>query len=496
MSTAGSAKCPGIPAQAGFGALPAQAPSAAVRVSELREHTEATQALQFRERFLQVLWNEQRLAADLRTSDGRTLEVVSPGTWNVGAGPDFSAATIRLGGQTLHGAVEVHREAGDWWGHGHHRDPRYDAVILHVVWSAPPQKPSAEQPPVLCLAQALDRPWHTLVHELQAELYPYARQVAPGACALRWAATEDQRLRRLLHLAGKARFEDKVRRIHRNGIARGFGQAIFEALFEALGYKNNTDSFRKLARELPLRRLRDCPDATAREAALFGSAGLLPDLSRYAVRPEWRAPANELWDQWWQQGLPRLDLTWNRSGTRPYNSPERRLSAGLAVLERADLAPDSWLGGLATAANSPRDLLGMLRSGLSVSGRWDAFATFAVALPRPAKVLGWHRTHDVIVNALLPSLTAWAWQERNHELALLARRTFSAVPALQSNRLLEEATHRFLVPPSRATLLLKRASLQQGLLEIYRSFCLLLHNDCENCPFVKAPPVDPPGPNG
>ncbi|MDX9981721.1 MAG: DUF2851 family protein, partial [Lentisphaeria bacterium] len=70
---------------------------------QVGEHTEGSEGFQCRERFLQILWNEQRLAGELRTRGGQRLEVVSPGIWNVESGPDFRQAALRLDGRTVRG---------------------------------------------------------------------------------------------------------------------------------------------------------------------------------------------------------------------------------------------------------------------------------------------------------------------------------------------------------------------------------------------------------
>ena len=60
-----------------------------------------------------------------------------PGRRNGGAGPDFLDASVDVEGRgLLRGDVEIHVRARDWMSHGHHRDPAYNGVVLHVVWDA------------------------------------------------------------------------------------------------------------------------------------------------------------------------------------------------------------------------------------------------------------------------------------------------------------------------------------------------------------------------
>ena len=95
--------------------------------------------LPIHERLVQCIWYDQRLQLDaLRTVDGRPVEVVFPGWWNLEAGPDFRNATLKIGDEPeRQGDIEIHLRAEDWAHHGHDHDPRYDNVILHVVlWEA------------------------------------------------------------------------------------------------------------------------------------------------------------------------------------------------------------------------------------------------------------------------------------------------------------------------------------------------------------------------
>lgn len=468
------------------GSLPGWDPFGDLQVGE---HTEGNGGFQFRERFLQILWNEQRLAAELRTRDGQRLEVVSPGIWNVGPGPDFRQAALRLDGRAVRGDIEVHRTPADWARHGHGRDPNYEDVVLHVVW----QDSAAAGPdiPLLELRSALDGAWRDLFAELQAEVYPEARRVAPGRCALQWADTADGRVAQLLAVAGLARFEDKTLRLQRRAATVGGEQALYEELFGALGYKANRDAFRALARAVPLADLRETIDPLDREALLFGAAGLLPDPSLTEVRPLWQSRLRELWDRWWRFDRAIPPIAWCRASLRPTNSPERRLAAGLLFLETCQLRPLEFLAERAAGSANPKELLRLFGDALRCPSLWEGAIDFRTPLSRPARLLGDARVLDVAVNVLLPALHAFGLSREEPRLSKLAREALLAAPRLQDNRLLKEAAHRFFVPPSRAKTILAGAIAQQGLLEIYRSFCLALDADCANCPFAAPPPQVP-----
>ncbi len=85
------------------------------------------------EMLYQYLWKFRMLGRELRTVDGEDVVILSPGVLNSDAGPDFSGARLRIGGQEWIGNVEIHVRASDWQRHGHDADLAYDNVILHLV---------------------------------------------------------------------------------------------------------------------------------------------------------------------------------------------------------------------------------------------------------------------------------------------------------------------------------------------------------------------------
>jgi hypothetical protein len=89
----------------------------------------------FTEDFLHYVWKFRLFdRIDLRTEDGKTLEIFSPGVHNTDAGPDFHNARIKIDETIWAGNIEVHLSASDWQKHGHTTDDAYNNVILHVVY--------------------------------------------------------------------------------------------------------------------------------------------------------------------------------------------------------------------------------------------------------------------------------------------------------------------------------------------------------------------------
>ena len=441
----------------------------------------------FSEKFLQVIWNERRLSQELHTEDGRELKILSAGTWNVSAGPDFKSAALLFDGHLVTGDVEIHRFSSDWSRHGHGGDHLYDGVILHAVWmdDAPPIREGLS---TLVLSKHLHPDWKRLLWDLEDACYPYARQVPLGDCALRWAMSSDQRVMALLESAGLARFAAKSAAMMRRAADCGNDQALYEAIFESLGYKGNRSQFLQIAQEIPLDTLQSLKSDKERLALLLGYAGLLPDGTRDAVLPELQCCLRELWDCWWGLGMhPDARIEWNTAGTRPFNSPFRRLLAGIEMLQEMRFQPAAWLERQAASETSPKALLKSFETLAKPDSRWRAYRDFCHTIRPAANLIGHPRLMDMLANVFLPFLYGMDGGDDGGSPAALAKDMFMRLPLSQDNRLFKEAVQRFLMPPSRTADLIKTACHQQGMLDIYKNFCIALDNNCQFCPFSSNP---------
>ena len=86
------------------------------------------------EEYLHYLWRLKRLPLyDLTLTDGRKVELLNSGWYNLDAGPDFFNGTIVIDGIQWSGNIEIHVKSSDWYLHKHQFDKAYDNVILHVV---------------------------------------------------------------------------------------------------------------------------------------------------------------------------------------------------------------------------------------------------------------------------------------------------------------------------------------------------------------------------
>jgi hypothetical protein len=88
-----------------------------------------------REDLLHFIWQQKVLLKhELKTTDGKRIEVIKTGSLNIDAGPDFFNARIKIENTIWAGNVEIHLKSSDWIKHKHHTDKAYHNVILHVVF--------------------------------------------------------------------------------------------------------------------------------------------------------------------------------------------------------------------------------------------------------------------------------------------------------------------------------------------------------------------------
>ena len=99
----------------------------------------------FPEDFLHYVWRTLNFRLNhLEITNGKSIQIIHPGTWNHDQGPDFLDAHLLIEGIEWHGHVEIHVYSEDWYHHKHHLDKLYNNTILHVVWQSGKQGPIRE----------------------------------------------------------------------------------------------------------------------------------------------------------------------------------------------------------------------------------------------------------------------------------------------------------------------------------------------------------------
>jgi hypothetical protein len=437
------------------------------------------------ERFLQTLWQHQRIRRDqLLTLDGQSIRILHPGFWNHEAGPDFRDALIQFGDNfPKTGDIEIDLHSSAWHGHKHDVNPAYRWVQLHVVWEPGPARPQSL--PTLVLKDQLDSPIEELRHWLGVDaLLPDSLK---GRCQPALRDWPDAGLRELLAQAAQVRLERKGQELAARAREVGWNQSLQESLFAALGYKQNVWPMRRLAELLP--QLIDpaiAHDPFHLHTRLLGVGGLLPsELTR--SRPTVDGYLRRAWDVWWREKedfdaftLPKQ--LWRFHGFRPSNHPQRRLALATQWLAAGDLPKrlEQWLASDLPLARQRSRLLEVLQGAPDPFWSWH-WNLHAARLDRPQPLLGPQRVTDLAVNVVLPWLQMRAVIGGNHKLRKVAEQRYFAWPAAEDNATLRLARARMFGDTRNQ--LFRSAALQQGLLQIERDFCQQSNALCEHCPF-------------
>ena len=438
---------------------------------------------------LATLWKSGALrGSDLTAADGRRLRVLHPGLGGNGKGPDFCGAAIAwLDGGRSHGDVELHTDSRLWRRHGHHRDPGFNGVVLHVVFHHAPEQPGefgdltqlqdGSYVPIVPLGSCLEKGL-----SVKPSVPPPCRSLS-GIPNL---------LEQALMQAGEQRFRLKAAGFSQEMARSSPGQALYSGIMDALGYARNRAPCRELAQRVPLQRLEQRSSPVEREALLLGAAGLLPlGSSLLAGR---QSPGNHLEEltQAWarhKRRLPQETMApdqWEFFHIRPSNSPVRRLAAMASL---AGKWPDGLLAGALELAASVAQsgAARNLAAGLEVAGDgyWADHWHFGKPC-RPAALVGHVRALDIAVNVLLPSTFAWSGNGGRLTLGRSFLQLYYEHPPLAENRVTRYMATQVwgsASPGQRRVRL--NACQQQGLIHVFRMFCS--HGSCTECPLGTMP---------
>lgn len=360
---------------------------------------------------MQYVW-QYRLwpTADMRTVDGRRVEVLDTGLLNRDAGPDFFNAKLLIGGDTWVGNVEIHVRASDWKRHGHDSDHAYDSVVLHVVGKDDMEvrRPDGQVIPQMVMAcnPEFSQRYRNMVLDEAREM----------ACAEKVASLDPVYVRDCMTAMAFERLFEKTDRVEQlvDSLGGNWTEAIYVTIARALGFGTNSQPFQTLALTTPLRHmLRHSDSLMSIEAFLFGQAGLLANSD----------PQNEYQQQLCTEynflaakyGLqPSKNIWWKMARMRPQNFPHRRIAAlATMVSDRFSIA------GRLLNVTSEAEARALFD--ISLTGFWARHYNFSPTSVPTVKAIGYASATVLIINAVVPVLYAYGnvtGDERKQELAI------------------------------------------------------------------------------
>ncbi len=288
--------------------------------------------MDFQENFLQLVWKYQYFDKNqAHTTDNKTIQIKKIGYHNFHEGPDFLEAQIHLHEADYFGHVEVHKKSSDWKNHDHNLDPRYNSVILHVVWDddKPIQRNDGTFIPTLELRGKV---WLDVVRN-------YERLIASREeilCSPELGKIKPILKFSMLEKALVERLEKKCGQIF--GILEktqnDWEETAYRWLFQCFGFKTNSDAMLRLAESLPYRTLqKHGHQPVILQAILLGQSGLVDseptDEFGLFLKNEY-----SFYQKKYSLKQPMEKQEWKMMGVRPGNFPGVRIAQLAEILSK------------------------------------------------------------------------------------------------------------------------------------------------------------------
>ncbi|MFP4686572.1 MAG: DUF2851 family protein [bacterium] len=417
----------------------------------------------------------------IRTTDGQVLRLHDSGRVNRFSGPDLKDVVVEINGRRRRGDLEIHRQAADWYRHGHHNDPEFNRVIIHLCFRASPDCPTRRQDgqfvPVVELAEYLPRLQYLLDRLLGSDFKSRLRAVKHPCYRGRGGSIPEDTLQKV----ALCWFWKRVSELKRIPARR----RLFQPLVEALGYTANHRQFRRLARRIEVseyyRLLFSNRSRSHREAWLLGIGGWLSG----------RTPVNanstfyryrRIWEDFWQQS-PRVKKSgWVKRGVRPHSYPHRRWLIFARATAKLNSSWSLWLfknRDLLFSGNFRTEIVTRLDDIFSFypGSYWNHHYGFAGerrdSLARP---VGRSWIERVLINVILPWYYLCGLRAGDRKLLERVEELFLSWPCLLKNRRTQILKKQLGISKQKFS----GAASQQAAVYLYKNFCRA--GLCSDCP--------------
>ena len=432
------------------------------------------------------IWQHQLLDRnDLATEDGEPIKIIYPGRINDDRGADLLDAVIDTGRGLVKGDIEVHVKSSSWRAHGHHEDPNYNRVILHVAfWHDTGIVTSLQnggRVSTLALHRYVNSP---------TDLCPCPKSNLSMPCRNAALRLDTGFTGELLDSAGEERFLEKAGRFQADLARTEASQSLYQGIMGALGYAKNKIPFLELARRLPLQILEsvikakttDAECLVHQQALLLGTAGLLPSQSRNLCQENeeggWVEKLEKAWASSCRTGA-MSEGDWHLFKVRPSNLPTRRIVAMSYLTLR--YREQGIFEGLVNKLREAPENTGhhLLERALLVTGDGCWASHFDFGLPSRLRIptlLGSRRAADIVVNVLLPFGFAWGMYNSQPGLASKTRDLYTSYPRLAVNTVERHMRNQLGLSSD----FIGSAQRQQVLIHIYKTMCS--QGKCHLCP--------------
>lgn len=351
------------------------------------------------ERFLHFIWKHRLFNYHgLQTCEGHLVEVIDPGKHNHDAGPDFQQALIKLDGILMAGSIEIHTEAKEWFRHNHERDPAYNNVILHVVYSGDTvsvRSPGNIYIPTLVLQNRVPLATYRRYTNIQMSRHriPCHGILEIPDKAILNLYSETLLVERLLNR--HTQIEELLTRYQND-----WDRVSFIVIGRSFGLPVNGDNFQSILESIDPKILRKhCKSLYQTEALLIGQAGFLEEKSDslyfHKLQREYRFLQSKF-------NLSPVNAScWKKGKMRPASFPLLRLAQLASLFQKV---PD-WFNMIVKSFNV-ESLSHEFE--ISVASFWERHHNFKKSnQKRISRHLGKDARDNIIINSVIPLLFSY-----------------------------------------------------------------------------------------
>ncbi len=403
------------------------------------------------ERLLQFIWQFQYYnTANLTTTLGEPLQIITQGKLNTNQGPDFLHAKIIIGNTTWVGNIELHLASSDWLAHQHSSDTNYSNIILHVVWQndgdvidgsgsiLPALLLSSRVPKIL-----IDR-YEALMH---SQDFVPSQQHLPALSKIGWLSWKERLV------AERLQRKSQTVIAYLKDAGNHWEQVFWWMLARNFGIKVNADIFESIARSIPINILaRHKNQIHQLEGLLLGQAGLLQG-SFAEDYPKLLQREYAFYQK--KYALKPLSVKPFFLRMRPANFPTIRLAQLAMVIHKS-----SHLFTQIKEADS----ISAIKTLLSISANdyWHYHYLFDQPVAYKPKQLGRQTINNIIINTIVPVLFAYGLYANDETLKQKTLRWLSELPPEKNT--ITKQWQRFGVDN-------ENALESQALLELKNNYC-------------------------
>ncbi|HLN21624.1 MAG TPA: DUF2851 family protein [Bacteroidales bacterium] len=407
-----------------------------------------------KEEFLHYLWKNCLFDSScLKDNEGNTITVMHPGQYNHDSGPDFFDARIVIGDTLWAGNVEIHNQASQFILHGHHKDPAYDNVILHVVAANDKSVFNSRGVEIL----TIELKFSEALYESYLDL---VNNPCIIACQDHLSEVDHFMVRQWLSVVSIERMERKTFHVGKliEETGNDWEEVLYRMICRYFGFRINSEPFERLSRVLPSRIIHKHSDPFQVEALLFGAAGMLEEgLFPGALKDQYyKDLIKEFKILSSKYGIvPLHGWIWKFSRLRPVNFPTVRISQLASMLSAS--------GGLFSRILEC-DCVDRLKKLLEVpaSSYWRDHYLFGKQSRITSRNTGDQATGLLIINAIIPVMFVFGKLRGRQELCERAVELLEKLEP-ESNKIIMEWNNAGIQPGS--------AFMSQALIELRNEYC-------------------------